>query len=198
VAFLAAVGLQLFSRGGVAAERYVTRGVSVFADSFERLEHMTILQFEWVLRHNGFFGSGAGTGAQGSQYFGGGAHLVGGAAEGGLGKVLAELGVPGFLALCWLGVVLARILVDRARRARELPLEEAVPRYALLAFLPANAAVFFTAHQVFGDPFILILLGWMSGAVLALPREQLAAALAPRAPQASRGGRRLPLPAGAR
>jgi hypothetical protein len=39
-----------------------------------------------------------------------------------------------------------------------------------MAFLSANGAVFLTAHQVFGDPFVLIVLGWLAGLLLAVPR----------------------------
>ena len=149
---------------------YLVRSLSVLADSTERLGAMTIGQFQWVLAQNGPWGAGAGTGAQGSQYFGGGSAIVGYAAEGGLGRVLAELGVPGLVVVVWLTAAFARTLVDLARWARRLPPEQALPLYGLIAFLPANAAVFLTAHQVYGDPFVLLTLGWMAGALLAHPR----------------------------
>jgi len=142
----------------------------VVTDSVERLNTMTIGMFRWIVLRNGFFGTGAGTGAQGAQHFGGGAQLVGGAAEGGVGKVLAELGVPGLLVLLWLFVVGGRTLLRVARFARRAPSHEALRIYGLVAFLPANAAVFLTAHQVFGDPFVLIVLGLVTGSVLAYPR----------------------------
>ena len=46
---------------------------------------------------------------------------------------------------------------------------------ALAAFLMTNAALFVTASQMFGDPFVLILLGVVFGALLATPqlRERL-------------------------
>ncbi len=149
---------------------YLGRGSTVVIESSERLWSMTIDQFRWVVMENGWFGSGAGTGSQGSQYFGGGADRVGSAAEGGLGKVLAELGVPGLLVLLWLASNLWRAALQVMRLLRLRPAAEAIPILALGAFIPANAAVFFTAHQVFGDPFILIHLGWMLGAIFALPR----------------------------
>ena len=36
--------------------------------------------------------------------------------------------------------------------------------------LVANAFVFVTAHQIFGDPFVLSLLGFLIGFVMAVPR----------------------------
>lgn len=164
------VGVQLTSRSReVVVIPYLERGVTILAESADRLEHMTIRQFGTIIERNGFLGSGAGTGAQGAQYFGGGADLVGSAAEGGLGKILAELGVPGILALAWLAAAFARVLRRLAHGARLLPFGEAARVYGLVAIVPANLAVFVTAHQVYGDPFVLIVLGWLTGAALASP-----------------------------
>lgn len=167
---------QLFATSGQVSELapYLGRGATILADSTERLYAMTISQFRWVILENGFLGSGAGTGAQGSQYFGGGVQLVGGSAEGGLGKVLAELGVPGALALLWLAVAVGRVILRIARYARQTPPSHALLLYGLVAFLPANGVVFLTAHQVYGDPFVLIVLGLMTGAILAYPRMWMA------------------------
>lgn len=168
----AALAFQLVSRGrGLVLVPYVQRGVTVVAESTQRLEGMTVGQLGSIVSRTGFLGLGAGTGAQGAQYFGGGVELVGGAAEGGLGKILAELGVPGVAILAWLSIAFGRALRRIARGAGRLPQPLAVPAYALIAFLPANLAVFLTAHQVYGDPFVLIVLGWLAGAVLALPHR---------------------------
>jgi hypothetical protein len=60
--------------------------------------------------------------------------------------------------------------------------------YGLVAFLMANLAVFFVATQLFGDLFVLLLLGLVAGFFLATPvlaeREQ-AQRRAPRAPVTS-------------
>jgi hypothetical protein len=154
---------------------YFGRGISVVQDSGDRLLTMTVRQFGWVVDANGFFGMGAGTGAQGTQYFGGGELLVGSAAEGGMGRVLAELGVPGLVVAIWLAVAVWQALWKIAKAAQRLPPEISVLTHGMIAFLPANAAVFLTAHQVFGDPFVLIVLGWITGSVLAIPRIVLQA-----------------------
>ena len=173
---------------------YVKRGITVVAESTTRLEGMTVGQFGYVIDRNGFFGSGAGTGAQGGQYFGGGTDVVGFAAEGGLGKVLAELGVPGLTALAWLGVVMGSVFLRIARGVRRLPLRLAAPAYGLIALLPANLAVFVTAHQVYGDPFVLIVLGWVSGAALAVPKMVRSEGLVERELHARTAPRSLPSP----
>ncbi len=192
---VALVGVQL--RGGDESGpelgAYLTRGATVFADAGERLGGMTIGMFASIISRNGLLGSGAGTGAQGSQYFGGGTAIVGGAAEGGMGKVLAELGVPGLVALAWLGIALGRVVFRIVRFARSCPAHQALRLYGLAAFLPANAAVFLTAHQVFGDPFVLIVLGLVTGSILAFPkivlRERLSLGAQAPVPTAPAGRR---------
>jgi hypothetical protein len=126
--------------------------------------------FTYVIQQNGLLGAGAGLGSQGAQHFGGGSDVVGLAAEGGLGKVLAELGVLGVLLLCWLGIGLLRYswaIVDFARRKDPQASKLA---FGLISLVVANGVVFAIAHQAFGDPFILIVLGFMVGFLLAVPR----------------------------
>ena len=55
----------------------------------------------------GFFGLGAGVVSQGGQHFGVDEQLAG-AAEGGLGKVIVELGIPGLIILTWVLSVIIR------------------------------------------------------------------------------------------
>jgi len=190
---LSLVGIQLGGKGPSGLlDVYLERGITVFSEAGERLEVMTVGVFGSIVQRNGLLGAGAGTGGQGSQYFGGGTSFVGSSAEGGVGKVLAELGLPGLLAIFWLTFALAKVIVRIARRARREPPHRALPLYGLIAFLPANAAVFLTAHQVFGDPFVLIVLGLITGSILAFPRMSLAegqfqaASRASAAPVASR------------
>ncbi|MCX5956865.1 MAG: hypothetical protein NTW51_10785 [Cyanobacteria bacterium] len=89
--------------------------------------------------------------------------------EGGGGRIVAELGLPGLVV----GVVLAAlILLTLRRNFRLLSLLE--PRLAflmlgLVAFGLANLVFFFSAAQVYSDPFILILLGICFGSFLAVP-----------------------------
>lgn len=154
----------------ISLEHYLGRGTSVFEAAPERLSGVGFDALKWVYREDGFFGSGAGTGAQGAQYFGGGVSLVGGAAEGGLGRVMAELGVPGLLLMLWVGIATGRYVWRIATVLRRAPPEYSRLGYGLIAFLGANVPVFITAHQVYGDPFVLIILGLALGSVIAMPR----------------------------
>lgn len=149
---------------------YLERSFSVVSDAGERLgQTASLQQLYWVVQDNGFFGRGAGTGAQGSQYFGGGSDLVGGGAEGGLGRILAELGVPGLAIALWLATMIALRLFHAARwLVRNAP-EHSLRFFGFVALVPANGVVFLTAHQVFGDPFVLIVLGFIASSAMAIP-----------------------------
>ena len=149
---------------------YYTRGTSVQQDIGNRVTGLTVQSFQYVIAQNGVLGSGAGTGSQGAQHFGGGARIVGGAAEGGFAKVLAELGVPGLVLLLWLAISLARYLWSVLSVIKEGDPRLSKLALGLLAFLVTNGFVYAIAHQVFGDPFVLIILGFFLGFVMALPR----------------------------
>lgn len=154
---------------------YFERGMSVKNDVPDRVSVMTLESFQYVIAQNGILGSGAGTGSQGSQYFGGGADIVGAAAEGGLGKVLAELGIPGLLLLSWLAISFGRYIwsiVMYITHTKDVDPTLAKLVFGLMAFLTTNAFVFTIAHQVFGDPFVLIILGFFVGFVVAMPKMQ--------------------------
>jgi hypothetical protein len=175
------LGLQigLFqSIRSTAANPYLERGQSVFSEGIKRITD-GIQSFGYVIARNGLLGSGAGTGSQGSQYFGGGLDIVGGSAETGPAKVLAELGVPGVLLLLWLASKFARFIWKALRTCGRDNPEQARTFYGLVSFVAANVTVFFTAHQVFGDPFVLLLLGIMIGFVLAVFEMRPAAKPAP-------------------
>lgn len=173
---------------------YLERSFSVVADAGERLGQMVSLQqLAWIVEENGFFGRGAGTGAQGAQYFGGGSNLVGGGAEGGLGRIVAELGVPGLLVALWLTVAVALRLLHAARWLAKTAPGHGQRFFGFVALIPANGVVFLTAHQVFGDPFVLIVLGFIASSAMAIPpiavREGRArdSAVAPRPGPARQG-----------
>jgi hypothetical protein len=157
------------ARAGI--DPYYQRGITVQEDATDRASLMTIESFSSVIAQNGLLGSGAGTGSQGAQHFGGGSEIVGLAAEGGLSKIIAELGVPGFALLIWLAVGLARYFWAIVKEVkRQADFARISLTFGFVAMVVANAFVFITAHQVFGDPFVLSLLGFFIGFVMAVPR----------------------------
>lgn len=178
LALAAAVLTGIFGETSFFPERFATRyqlylereQTTTPTSALERLRLMTIGSLGDVFSANGFLGSGAGTGSQGAQHFGGGIEIVGGAVEGGLGKILAELGVPGILILFWIAVKLSIRLARGIRRVGASDPARATFALGLTALLLTNAVEFVTAHQVFGDPFVLLVLGWILGILIVLVR----------------------------
>lgn len=169
-------------------QRYAERSASVGAEVADRVLGLGIDSVQWAVEGFGWLGGGLGIASQGAQHFGGGAEVYGGAGEAGLGKITAELGVPGLVVALWFGVAALRygrtVLVFVSSRSTEV----ARLAYGLAAFLIANLAVFFVATQVFGDLFVLLVLGLVSGFFVATP------VLAERE-EARRAAARSPIPA---
>ncbi len=142
----------------------------IVVQAVERVLDVTVYSIPDTLDRNGFWGAGAGVGSQGAQHFGGGDLIVGYGGEGGIGKLITELGVPGALVFVWLAVALARrtwrTLVIAARGS----FRAAIFSVGLAAFLLSNAAVFVGAHQAYGDVTVVLLLGLCLGFVLASGR----------------------------
>ncbi len=148
-------------------DQYATRGESAFEDIPNRIAGLGIQPIIWAIDGNGWFGAGLGTGSQGVQHFTG--RLNNGAAEGGLGKITLELGVPGLALVGWLVVAFARYIRRILEVTTKVSRSHARFAYGLVAFLLANAAAFALATQVYGDLFILLAMGWTVGFLLAMP-----------------------------
>ena len=173
---------------------YVERTVKLQKTGIvDRLLDMSVYSFEWVVRKNGLFGSGAGMGSQGAQHFGAGRSATGAASEGGAAKVLAELGVPGFLVFIWFLVRLLRYLFRVMMHVQNLAPDRGNLVYGIIAFLIANSVVFITASQIYGDVFVLLILGWFVGFILAVPRMETAPLRSKR--RVRQWGEGTPLPA---
>src|SRR5262249_43012381 len=120
----------------------------------------------WAYDNFGLFGAGLGVGTQGTHYFGGGGQA---AAEGGLGKITLELGVPGLFVIGWFSISLFRHLWSIMRLASRHSPRIARLSFGLFSFLVANLAAFSVATQQYGDLFILLILAWTLGCLLAVP-----------------------------
>jgi len=148
--------------------RYVARAKTAFQDAPARFVELGIAPITWAYDQFGFFGAGLGVGTQGTQHFGGGGDIAG-AAEGGLGKVTLELGVPGLFLVGWLGILVLEHLWRTMRAASRVSPRIAGLSYGLFSFLVANIAAFSVATQAFGDLFILLILSSALGFLLAVP-----------------------------
>jgi hypothetical protein len=149
---------------------YALRSSTVLVDAWERLAILGGTTIGWALEVGGPFGMGTGAGAQGTQNFGTGMIAAGGAAEGGLGKITVELGLLGLV----LAVLSAWLVARQVKRCIALAAKSdpnlLKVSLGLISFVAANVPVFVGASQVYGDPFVLILLSSMLGFVLAVPR----------------------------
>ena len=157
-----------YTTDNVRYDVYVDRAKTVFEDIPSRFVTLGIAPVKWAYDSFGFFGAGVGVGTQGTQYFGGVGEIAG-AAEGGLGKVTLELGIPGLFVIAWLAISILRHLWQIMRAASGISPRIARLSYGLFAFLVANGAAFSVATQAFGDLFILLILGWTLGFLLAIP-----------------------------
>lgn len=175
---------------GAGFRAYSERGDSAVGDAWERFYSLGISSLGWAIDAAGFFGAGAGVISQGGQHFGSDENLAG-AGEGGLAKIIIELGVPGLVVVTWVLTVLVRTVRRLLAFADQSSAQAVIVTNALSAFLVTNMILFVTASQVFGDPFVLILLGILFGALLATPRLLAS----PRAGVAPAQGAKLAAPA---
>lgn len=154
---------------------HVTRSATVLEDASDRFVSLGLRSIQWGYYRGGFTGLGAGAGAQGTQHFGGLSTTgVGGAAEGGLGRIMVELGP--------IGLILAFACAYLAARQAKYSISQVADHpqllrlsLGLIAFVSANVPVFIGASQVYGDPFVLVMLGLCLGFVYSMPRLLLLA-----------------------
>ena len=145
---------------------FVDRARGVFGDAPARLVELGLAPVMWAYAEFGLFGVGLGAGTQGTQHFGGQSM---GAAEGGLGKITLELGIPGLLLMIWFGAAVLRHLWRTMRAASRHSARLGRLTVGLFSVLAANVAGFAVATQAYGDLFILLILSWAMGFLLAVP-----------------------------
>jgi hypothetical protein len=151
--------------------RYVEHTENAFQEVPTRFVDLGIAPVMWAYDAFGLFGAGLGAGTQGTQYFGGGWGLswATGAAEGGLGKITLELGIPGLFVIGWIAIWIFRYLWRIMRFASRYSQRMGRISFGLVSFLLANAAGFSVATQAYGDLFILLILSWITSFLLAIP-----------------------------
>jgi len=154
---------------GTQYDLYVARGASVFEDAGQRFSTLGLGSLTWAYKSYGMFGGGLGIAAQGSQHFGqSGSVAVG---EGGIGKLVSELGLISLFIVAWLGLMFAKHLhrcIGLVAQATPTKLPFTV---GILVFLLANVPTFIVASQVYGDVFVLLILGFLAGSLFALPKQ---------------------------
>jgi hypothetical protein len=160
---------SLHIESGDRMEGYKERGKSVFADLPKRVNDVGLQPLLFAVDEFGWLGAGLGTGSQGTNSIAEEHNISRWAAEGGLGKVAMELGVPGLLLVIWLAVALAKHLGRQLTAVAKRSPQHARLAYGMVSFLVANAATFSVATQAYSDLFVLLILGWCLGFLLAAP-----------------------------
>lgn len=150
---------------------YVNRAASAPGDIWERFNVLGIAAFQRGLEISGGFGLGVGTlaqtgAAQVADVQGEGFDYV---SESGIGKLVAELGLPGLFVLGGIGWGIFVAVRRNLRLLRRLPSSIATFETGLFAFALSNLPFFSSAAGVYGDPFVLIVCGISLGSVLAVP-----------------------------
>jgi hypothetical protein len=151
---------------------YLQRGVTVFEDAPQRFSLLGFGSMQSALQRVGWLGAGMGIGSQGARFFTDSSitAVIGGSAEGGLGRIVIELGVPGLLVLIWLLWRFSMNVYGLLQYCSCLDKTTTHIGVAITAFLGANILTFIVASQLYGDLFILLMLGTIVGVLFATPK----------------------------
>jgi hypothetical protein len=177
VAGVAYVVFSVFLRNALGPyfSEYVNRTASTKDELVGRFQAQGIGAILRGLEVSEGFGLGVGTGAQtgnlntASAAARGGIRSVGYVSEGGGGRLILELGIPGLIVLTVLAVMIALVLIRNFKLLRYLPLKTGNLLMGLLSFSLANIPSFISAAQLYGDPFVLIIIAVCFGSFLAVP-----------------------------
>ncbi len=161
---------------GDSVGNYIARSTSVYGSATSRAVELGFKPISWAYNRVGLLGGGLGIASQGSHLFNV-ASIAGGSGEGGLGKIMVELGLPGLLAALWLVVAFARYInLSVKLSAQRFVPEHVMPlMLGIACILLVNLMTFSVATQVYGDMFILIIIGLLAGFLFALPKLVLRA-----------------------
>ncbi len=166
IACIAIVGMNALSKKIGLDEGFLVYASSPLSYSTERLEKHGVGSVFVTFQQSGFWGRGLGSATQGAEH---GGRVVKGWQEGGTSKLIAELGVPGTVAFAILILFLLKSILLVIRLSANT-YDMVYWNYGLISFFLANGASFVVSYQVFGDPFILILLSFLLGVALSAPR----------------------------
>lgn len=157
--------------GGDFAE-YLLRAQSAPGDLWDRFNVLGLAAFRRGIEISNGFGIGVGTlaqtGAANIAAVEGESYVY--VSESGLGKVVAELGMPGLILFSFIAWGLFQVIRRNLSLMASLPPRVAVVQAGLLCFALSNLPFFSSAAGVYGDPFILILCGLSFGSFLAIPQ----------------------------
>lgn len=169
----AVVSMFLIDLLGSNFEIFLSRSSTSTSELGDRLQSQGLNALLKGLEVGGGFGLGLGAGSNLGNFDAGvnrgAVRSLGFVSEGGGGRLIVELGIPGILIIIWLVFVSFQMLWRNFKLIRFLPSDEIALIAGTLSFGLANIVFFFSAAQLYSDPFILILLGISIGSVLSVP-----------------------------
>lgn len=171
-----AVGLVVREVGSREQSEVYTRGAKTSTmEVLQRLEGGVIGTFE----QQSLLGSGLGSATQGIRHVSG-RETDFGWQEGGMGKLAAELGLPGLLVAVLVAWALLRMML-RITAVRDIPGTSQVIRVGLFALVIANIGNFLASAQAYSDPVLTLMTAFFVGCLFATAAldERLAEAEAP-------------------
>lgn len=151
---------------------YIARTLSTREELLERFQTQGLGAIFRAIEVSQIFGFGVGAGAQtGNLQVTADRSItsLGYVSEGGGGRLILELGVVGLIILLVLAYLLALVLYRNFRLLRFLPSQTAILLLGLASFAIANIPLFISAAQLYGDPFVLIMMSVCLGSFLAVP-----------------------------
>lgn len=169
----AVVSMFLLDLLGSNFEIFLSRSSTSTNELGDRLQSQGLTAFMKGFQVGGGLGLGLGAGSNLGNFDAGvnraAIRSLGFVAEGGGGRLIVELGIPGILMIGWILLGSLQMLWRNFRLIRFLPSEEIALVAGTLSFGLANIVFFFSAAQLYSDPFILIMLGFSIGSMLAVP-----------------------------
>ena len=151
---------------------YIARTLTTRQELFERFQAQGVGAIFRAIEISQVFGLGVGAGAQtGNLQVTADRSItsIGFVSEGGGGRLILELGIPGLIVLLILAFLLALVLYRNFRLLRFLPPQAAILLLGLASFAIANIPLFISAAQLYSDPFVLIMMSLCLGSFLAVP-----------------------------
>lgn len=139
---------------------YTEATVTTRQELTSRFEGGVFATFE----QNGIMGTGLGSATQGVNHVAGAE--IQGWQEGGLGKLAAELGLPGLLAVAYFAFIAFRAAL-LITSIPDHPSSPQLMRVILLALIAAHGANFVASAQTYSDPLIVLLAAFFAGCFFA-------------------------------
>lgn len=166
IALVLTVGMALLLvvnqiRSNEESEVYALGARTTVDEVAQRLEGGVLGTFQQV----GFLGAGLGSATQGIRHVSGRQSDFGWQ-EGGLGKLAAELGLPGLLAAALVAWAMLRMLL-RITAPKDLPGTSQVVRVGLFALVIANIGNFLASAQAYSDPVLTLMTAFFLGCLFA-------------------------------